>query len=174
MRLYTLTGASALDDPDFGHFDADANGAFGFPNELSDRLRAFHIEGKPAWEDDVERQNRLMREELERRKDPATLLDAVQQLVAAASGLPVTQAPEPVQSSSDPAQAGQQDPALTQSDATGGDSGSVEGETQGADLGSDSGSVEGETQPGTETAQGDDSAKPARKTAAKKAASKDK
>lgn len=84
MRLYTLTGASALDDPTFGHFEADEQGGFDFPNDLSDRLHRFHAGGRPLWETAIERQNRLITEELERRKDPATLLQAVEQLVKAA------------------------------------------------------------------------------------------
>lgn len=93
MRLYSLTGATALDDPEHGHFEPDGNGGFDFPDDLSDRLHRFHVGGKPAWEDDVERQNRLIQEELERRKDPATLLGAVEQLVRAASGLQGGQPP---------------------------------------------------------------------------------
>lgn len=93
MRLYTRTGATALDDPEYGHFDADDQGAFDFPDEVSDRLRRFHVEGRPAWEDDIERQNRLISEELERRKDPATLLEAVEQIMLAAQSA-TAQAPE--------------------------------------------------------------------------------
>lgn len=84
MRLYTRTGATALDDPEFGHFDADENGAFDLPDELSDRLHGFHIGGRPMWETDVEQQRRLIHEEMERRKDPATLLSAVEQIMQAA------------------------------------------------------------------------------------------
>lgn len=84
MRLYTRTGAVALDHPEFGHFDADDQGGFDLPDELSDRLHRFAYQGKPAWETDVERQQRLMAEELERRKDPATLLSVVEQLMRAA------------------------------------------------------------------------------------------
>ena len=84
MRLYTRTGALALDNPEFGHFDADEQGGFDFPNELSSQLHGFAVGGRPLWETDVERQNRLIREEMERRKDPATLLGAVEQLVQAA------------------------------------------------------------------------------------------
>lgn len=84
MRLYTRTGAIALDDTEYGHFDADSDGGFDFPDDLSDRLHRFAVRGRAAWETDVERQNRLIGEELERRKDPATLLEAVQQLVKAA------------------------------------------------------------------------------------------
>lgn len=84
MRLYTRTGATALDDPEYGHFEADEQGGFDFPDDLSDKLHRFSVRGRPAWESDIERQNRLIAEELERRKDPATLLQAVEQLVAAA------------------------------------------------------------------------------------------
>jgi hypothetical protein len=92
MRLYSRTGATALDDPEYGHFDADLDGGFDFPDDLSDLLHRFHLRGKAVWETDIERQSRLMEEELERRRDPATLMDAVQQLVNAARG--VTPAPE--------------------------------------------------------------------------------
>ncbi|MGW2371667.1 hypothetical protein [Kitasatospora sp. NPDC001683] len=80
MRLYSRTGATALDDPRHGRIEADpSHGGFDLPEELAEELRGF-----PAWETDVERQQRLVIEEIERRKDPATLLDAVQQLVQAA------------------------------------------------------------------------------------------
>ena len=88
MRLYTRTGATTLDDPDHGHFEADAQGGFTFPDDLSDRLHRFHVGGQPAWETDIERQRRLVEEELERRKDPATLLSVVEQLMQAAQGQP--------------------------------------------------------------------------------------
>ena len=87
MRLYTRTGATALDDPEFGRFDADDQGAFDLPDELSDRLARFAHCGKPMWETDVQRQARLMAEEKERASDPATLLAAVQQLVKAAQAV---------------------------------------------------------------------------------------
>ena len=95
MRLYTRTGAVALDDPEYGHFEAGPDGGFDFPDELSDRLHKFAIRGKPAWETDIERQHRLMAEELERRRDPATLMEAVQQLVNAARTVSQPSDPEP-------------------------------------------------------------------------------
>ena len=85
MRLYTRTGATALTDPETGiHYNVDADGGFNFPDDLSDKLHKFAVRGQPMWEDDIERQRRLMSEEMERRKDPATLLDAVQQILNAA------------------------------------------------------------------------------------------
>jgi hypothetical protein len=98
MRLYTRTGATALDDPEYGHFDANPDGSFDLPEDLSDRLHGFHLAGRPAWETDVERQRRLIGEELERRKDPATLLSAVEQIMKAAQAtqvVPAEPAPTP-------------------------------------------------------------------------------
>jgi hypothetical protein len=95
MRLYTRTGAIALDDPEYGHFDADPDGGFDFPDDLSDRLHRFAVRGQPAWETDIERQHRLIGEELERRKDPATLLQAVEQLVKAAQSVAAPPEPAP-------------------------------------------------------------------------------
>jgi hypothetical protein len=86
MRLYSRVGATALDHPT-GHYDADPDtGAFEFPDEVSDELHSFHSGGKPMWEDQAERDRRLAAEELERLRDPATLLEAIRkqnELVAA-------------------------------------------------------------------------------------------
>lgn len=92
MRLYSRTGQTVLNDPEYGTFEVDSNGGFEFPEDLGERVHAFHVGGKPAWETDVERQRRLAQEELDRRRDPATLMDAVQQLVNAAAA--VTPAPQ--------------------------------------------------------------------------------
>lgn len=84
MRLYSRTGATSVTHE--GHtYEPDENGAFDFPEALGQQQHSFHVGGQPLWEDEIERQRRLMNEELERRKDPATLLDAVNKLVAAAS-----------------------------------------------------------------------------------------
>jgi hypothetical protein len=100
MRLYTRTGATALDDPEYGHFEASPDGGFDFPDDLSDRLHRFHVRGRPSWETDVERQHRLMAEEMERRRDPATLMDAVQKLVLAAQAVTPAEPPAPVKRAS--------------------------------------------------------------------------
>lgn len=81
MRLYSLTGATAVDDPQCGHIKAGDDGAFDFPNELSDRLHGTAVAGRKQWETEMERATRLAAEEAARRADPATLLEAVQQLV---------------------------------------------------------------------------------------------
>ena len=85
MRLYTRTGATALTDPATGRiYEADEQGGFNFPDDLSDQLHRFAVRGQRMWESDIERQQRLIHEELERRKDPATLLGAVEQIMRAA------------------------------------------------------------------------------------------
>lgn len=102
MRLYTRTGATALTDPATGRiYEADEQGGFNFPDDLSDSLHRFAVRGVPMWETDIERQRRLMSEELERRKDPATLLSAVEQIlnaakVAAAVSVPAAPVEVPV------------------------------------------------------------------------------
>lgn len=86
MRLFSRTGATAIDAPE-GHFDAGEDGAFDLPEAVAQRELSFHVGGKPQWETDIGRQHRLVAEEMERRKDPATLLDAVQQIVQAAAAM---------------------------------------------------------------------------------------
>jgi hypothetical protein len=75
MRLYPRDGAAAISDAEFGSFEAEDDGGFVVPEELGVRMAAF-----PNWETEVEKQNRELHEEMERRKDPATLLETVQQL----------------------------------------------------------------------------------------------
>jgi hypothetical protein len=78
VRLFSLTNASAVDDPVYGHFDASPeHGGFDFPDELSDRLHSAHYRRKPAWETEIERGERLHGEESARRRDPETLYNAV-------------------------------------------------------------------------------------------------
>jgi len=99
MRLYPRAGQTAIDDPEHGHFDAGPDGGFDLPEPLGERLRRFHVDRAPMWETDIERQSRLISEELERRKDPATLLEAVEQIMraaqasAGAQAVAATQAP---------------------------------------------------------------------------------
>jgi hypothetical protein len=86
MRLYSRTDAASVSDGG-KTYKAAKDGSFDLPDELAARLHGFATAGKPQWETDVERQNRLIAEEIERRKDPATLLDAVQQIVKAAQSV---------------------------------------------------------------------------------------
>lgn len=87
MRLYTLTGAARVDDPEFGSFTANSDGSFDFPNPLSDRLHGFAFGGKRAWESDAEREQRIVSEELDRMRDPATLLAAIKEQGASNSAV---------------------------------------------------------------------------------------
>jgi hypothetical protein len=93
MRLYSRLGVVSLDDPDYGTFTADERGGFDFPDDVSDRLHGFHYQGKPMWESEIERANRLITEEQARRADPSTLLSAVEQLVRAAQATTALTAP---------------------------------------------------------------------------------
>ncbi len=86
MRLYTLTGAARVDDPQ-GTFLANPDGSFDFPNEVSDRLHSFHANGMKAWETDAERKVRLIAVEQERLRDPATMLAAMEKMGANQSAL---------------------------------------------------------------------------------------
>ena len=77
-RLYSRMNAGAVDDPEYGHFEPDPeHGGFEFPDELSDRLGGFCHRGKPAWETEEVRSERMHDENLARRRDPAMLYDAV-------------------------------------------------------------------------------------------------
>jgi hypothetical protein len=87
MRLYTLTGAARVDDPEFGSFTANPDGSFDFPNQLSDRLHSFAFGGKRAWESDAEREQRIVSEELDRMRDPATLLAAIKEQGASSNAV---------------------------------------------------------------------------------------
>jgi hypothetical protein len=112
MRLYSKTGATQVDDPEFGSFVPDASGAFdGLPDGMFAKLH-----GRPGWESEDERALRLAAEELERFRDPATLLaevrrmtegqGAVASLLAQALGLtpPATEAQVSVASPPAPSQ----------------------------------------------------------------------
>lgn len=103
MRLYSRTGATALDHPVHGHFEPGPDGGFDFPNALSDELHAFHPGGRPAWETEIERQHRLIGEEKARRQDPETLLSAVEQLMRAAQAASVVSAPPAAEAVPEPA-----------------------------------------------------------------------
>jgi MoxR-like ATPase len=84
MLLYSRTGATALDDPEYGRFNRQDDGSFDLPDDLADRLLRFHHRGRPLWETEIDRGHRIASEDLEKRRDPANLLDAVQQILAAA------------------------------------------------------------------------------------------
>lgn len=80
MRLYTTSGATRVDDPQYGTFLAGPRGEFEFPDALSVKLHAMHIDKKRQWETDDERVKRVSEEELASVRDPATLLAAVKDM----------------------------------------------------------------------------------------------
>lgn len=84
MKLYTLGNASSVSNEDYGTFDVDSDGSIVVPEDFGAYLRDHHAaDGSKAWEDEIERHARVTAEELERRRDPASLYDAVEQLRAA-------------------------------------------------------------------------------------------
>lgn len=110
MRLYNTEGATQVDDPEFGTFAPDANGAFdGLPDGMYAKLH-----GRPGWENEAERTARLAAEQLEKLRDPATMLAEMQKMTAGqgalaqllASALGVAQAPAPEAPASDPTPTG--------------------------------------------------------------------
>lgn len=88
MRLYSLTNASAIDDPQYGHFEPDpGHGGFDLPDELADHLHSVHLRKRKAWETDTERDDRRHGEERDRRRDPETLYNAVADIATLAKQL---------------------------------------------------------------------------------------
>lgn len=87
-RLFSLANAGAIDDPEYGHFDADPeHGGFDLPDELSDRVHRYRYRGRPAWETETERSERMHGEESARRRDPENLYNAVEQIANVAKQL---------------------------------------------------------------------------------------
>lgn len=95
MRLYSLTNASGVDDPEYGHIAPEDDGGFDFPDDLSDRLIRVHLRGRKMWETEIERQQRLNLAEQQRLRDPATLYDAMERLIAATTAATAANAAAP-------------------------------------------------------------------------------
>jgi hypothetical protein len=77
------------------------DGGFDLLPDVTDLLHSSGVRGEKQWETSVERQRRQVAEEMERRKDPATLLAAVEQIMALAEAgakpqVPVAKAQPPV------------------------------------------------------------------------------
>jgi hypothetical protein len=85
VRLYSLNAATAVDDGG-QHYEPADDGGFDFPDALGGRLHSSAVRGVKLWETDIERQRRLIADEAARRRDPATLLEAVEQIIMAAQG----------------------------------------------------------------------------------------
>lgn len=80
-KLYSRTGVTAHKDPEYGLFVPDGDGAFTFPDDLSDRLLRQHVSKRRMWEDEEMRADRLHEEAEQRHRDPAVLYAAVTELV---------------------------------------------------------------------------------------------
>ena len=79
MRLYSLIGAIAHEDPGYGHFEADPDdGSFTFPDDVSDVLATTGVKGRKLWETEEERAGRLHGMEMARRRDPASMLEVME------------------------------------------------------------------------------------------------
>lgn len=83
MRLYSRTDVASVTHGGKRYISAD-DGGFDLPPDVTDLLHSSAVRGERQWETSIERQRRLVAEEMERRKDPATLLAAVEQIMALA------------------------------------------------------------------------------------------
>jgi hypothetical protein len=83
MRLYNTEGATQVDDPEFGTFKPSTTGAFdGLPDPMYAKLH-----GRPGWENEAERATRLAAEQMEKLRDPATMLAELQKMTAGQGAL---------------------------------------------------------------------------------------
>ena len=82
MRLYSLVGADAHVAPEYGRFTPDEAGGFDFPDEVSDQIGGFAVKGRKLWETEPERADRLHGMEMARRRDPASMLTAMEENAA--------------------------------------------------------------------------------------------
>lgn len=88
MRLYPRRPGTASVVHAGVTYAAAADGGFDFPDDVSAALGRFAVKGEPMWEDAIERQRRILGEEMDRRRDPASLYEAVAKLVQAAESVP--------------------------------------------------------------------------------------
>jgi hypothetical protein len=86
MELFSKTGATGVDDPEYGHFEPGGDGMFVFPDDLGERLHRQAVRGVKQWETRVEKAQREAAEDLARRRDPAYLAELVSGLLDAQRG----------------------------------------------------------------------------------------
>lgn len=82
MRLYSLQGAESVQHEDESYDVDPETGAIEVPHDLGVHLHGLHIAGQKAWETDAERHDRIVAAELELRRDPASMYELMQKLVA--------------------------------------------------------------------------------------------
>ena len=87
MRLYSLSGATAIDAPE-GHFEPGDDGSWdALPGAVFERLHNSAVKGRRLWEDEIERSARLHGEEAARRRDPESLYSVMGDLTRTMSQL---------------------------------------------------------------------------------------
>ncbi len=82
MRLYSLVGADSHVTPDGTRYIPDEAGGFDFPDEVSDPIEGCAVKGKRLWETEADRVERLHGMEMARRRDPASMLTAMEENAA--------------------------------------------------------------------------------------------
>jgi len=87
MRLYPRREGTSVVQHGGVTYTPAADGGFDFPDEVSDALHSFAVKGERLWEDHIERQRRILDAEMDRRRDPASLYEAVARLVQAADAV---------------------------------------------------------------------------------------
>jgi hypothetical protein len=83
MRLYPRREGTGAVNHGGTVYEAQPDGGFDFPPDLSDLLHSAHANKEPLWEDAIERQRRLIAEDAARRADPATALATAERIAAA-------------------------------------------------------------------------------------------
>lgn len=79
MKLYSLIGAESITDGEI-EYTASKDGSIEVPEEFGRFIHNIHVAGKPAWEDDAERQKRIDEEDHAKKSDPAYLANIVEDL----------------------------------------------------------------------------------------------
>jgi hypothetical protein len=92
MRLFPYPDPVLVVDAPEGHFEPGEDGGFDLPGSLFSRLHSTHHNGEKRWETAPERQKRTHGEERDRRRDPETLYNAVEQIANATRNLASPQA----------------------------------------------------------------------------------
>ena len=82
MKLYNRNGVSAVSSTEFGEFTAGDDNSVVVPEEFGRFLHNQHVDGLRVWEDEGERNDRLVAEELARRSAPDYLAALVEELSA--------------------------------------------------------------------------------------------
>ena len=123
MRLYSLVGADSHVTPDGTRHTPDAAGGFDFPDDdAAEVIASFAVKGKKLWETEGERVERLHGMEMARRRDPASMLTAMEENAAltrkvtelmamlTAAQLGQSPAPAPAEAPAAPAEGGDPEP----------------------------------------------------------------